>query len=121
MSKLLLFFLAVLLLSGCTQTYYLGRVPQAQFTYPNANVTPMTKVKGESSTRLKLFMMPSVSSAAQSEAYTDALRKAQGADVLINLDTYHKITQLIVIPIYWSKYQVEGTSAKQEIGKQKLK
>jgi hypothetical protein len=56
------------------------------------------------------------------EAYVDALSKSQGADVLINVDAYHKVTQipLPIITLYFSKYIVDGTSAKQEIGKQKL-
>jgi hypothetical protein len=119
-----LFQLSVLtaLMTSCTQTFYMGKLSQAHFTYPNSNVTPLTKVSGQSQTKFKILVPPSVSSKVMSEAYSDALSKSQGADVLINLDAYHKVTQipLVFITVYFSKYMVEGTSAKQEIGRQKL-
>jgi hypothetical protein len=111
-----------LLMTGCTQTFYIGRFQQAQFTYPNSNVTPLTKVSGTSSTTFKILLPPSITSKVVNEAYMDALSKSQGADVLINVDAYHKVTQIPLpfITLYFSKYMVDGTSAKQEIGKQKL-
>ncbi|HZY78077.1 MAG TPA: hypothetical protein VFE50_01045 [Cyclobacteriaceae bacterium] len=109
--------------SGCVQTYYLGRIPEAQFTYPNANVTPLNKVKGSSPSVFKAFRPPMVTSKAMSEAYSDAISKSQGADVLINADTYQRIFTLMLpyVPIFFSRYIVEGTAAKQEVGKQQLK
>lgn len=122
MRYVILFAALALLSSGCTQTYYIGRFPQSHFTYPNANVTPMTKVNGRSTTKFKLFVPPSVTSNVVSEAYSDALSKAQGADLLINVDAYHKVTQVPIpfITLFFSKYIVDATSAKQEIGKQAL-
>lgn len=117
MKKLFLCLLVCASLSSCTKTLYVGRLPQTHFSFPNANVTPLNKVKGEAS-RVKLLMPPMVNSALVNEAYGSALSKAQGADGLINVDLYQKQTSLFIIHIM--KYLVEGTAVKQEIGKQKL-
>lgn len=115
--KILITLLLMLVFSSCTKTLYYGRLPQTHFSFPNANVTPLNKVSGQSS-RVKLLMPPMVSSAMVNEAYSDALSKSQGADGLINVDIYQKQTSLMIINI--TKYIVIGTAVKQEIGKQKL-
>ena len=120
MKNIITFIALAFLFTSCAQTYYIGRFPQSHFTYPNANVTPMIRVAGKSNMRVKLFMPPSVTSAIVTEAYYDALSKSSGSDLLINIDAYHKITMIPVINLYFSKYTVEGTSAKQEVGKQAL-
>ena len=122
MKPFLIFFAATFLMTSCTSTYYIGRVPQSHFTYPNSNVTPLTRVTGQSETTVKLFMPPSVTSKVTEQAYSDAIAKAAGADLIIDADAYHKVTMvpLLFIYLYFSKYMVEGTAATQEIGKQKL-
>ena len=120
MKRLLTIFTVVgsaLLLYGCTQTYYMGRAPQVHFTYPNANVTPMNKVRGEYSTT-KFLGTPLMTSVMMKGAYDDALRKASGADVLINVDLWMKITPFFIATSL--KYIVEGTAAKQEVGEQDI-
>ena len=120
MKRLLTIFTVVgsaLLLYGCTQTLYMGRAPQVHFTYPNANVTPMNRVKGEFQV-VKFLGTPVVTSDVMKGAYDDALRKASGADVLINVDLWQKITPLFLVTIM--KFQVEGTAAKQSVGEQEI-
>jgi hypothetical protein len=122
MRKFIVLAILALVCSSCTQTFYIGRFPQSHFTYPNANVTPLNKVRGVSATRAKLFIAPSVTSRIQSEAYSSALAQSQGANLIINVDAYHKVTfiPLYVINLYLSRYIVEGTAAKQEVGRQQL-
>jgi hypothetical protein len=118
----LLLIVAAFISASCTQTFYIGKFPQSHFTYPNANVIPLTKVSGKSETKVKIFLPPSVTSSIMDQAYSDALRKASGADLMINVDAYHKVTQIPLwfINLYISRYLVDGTAAKQEVGKQKL-
>jgi hypothetical protein len=116
MNRLILLLLFVGL-SSCTKTLYMGRAPQTHFSFPNANVTPLNKVRGEAS-KVKLMFPPMVNSTLINQAYADALSKAQDADGLINVDIYQKQTPLLIIHI--TKYIVEGTAVKQEVGKQKL-
>jgi hypothetical protein len=117
MKTLLFLLLTVVTLSSCTKTMYVGRLPQTNFSFPNANVTPLNKVTGEAS-KVKLLMPPMINSAMVNEAYGNAMSKAQGSDGLINVDIYQKQTNLLIVQIM--KYMVEGTAVKQEIGKQKL-
>lgn len=118
MTRILVFVLCMISLSSCTKTLYYGRAPQTHFSFPNANVTPLNKVRGEAS-RVKLLFPVTVNAAMINEAYADALAKSQDSDGLINVDIYMKQTPLLIINI--GKYIVEGTAVKQEIGKQKLK
>jgi len=57
------------------------------------------------------------------EAYTSALMKAPGSDAIINGNAYYVITQvpLMFLNIYIHKMKIDGTAAKQEVGKQILK
>jgi hypothetical protein len=96
----------------------MGRTPQTHFSFPNANVSPLTKVRGLSASKVKLFMPPMVNSKMINQAYADALRQSQGADGLINVDIYQKTTSIYIL--HFTRYIVEGTAVKQEIGRQKL-
>lgn len=122
MRRIPILLAAALMMTSCISTYYIGKAPQSHFTYPNSNVTPLIKVSGRSTTTFKLFVPPSVTSKICEQAYSDAISKAAGADLLINVDAYHKVTMLPIpfVNLYFSKYIVEGTAAKQEVGKQKL-
>lgn len=117
MQKLLVTLLCLMILSSCTKTMYLGRAPQTHFSFPNANVSPLNKVTGEASA-VKLLTPPMVNSAMINQAYDNALSKAAGADGLINVDIYLKQTPILIL--HFSKYIVEGTAVKQEVGKQVL-
>lgn len=123
MKKFIPLMMAAVMLSSCTQTLYMGRVPQTHFTYPNSNVSPLNQVSGESNAKIKLFTPPGLTSSIINEAYYNALSKAPGSDGIINANAYQVITliPLYVIQLYIMKYRIEGTAAKQEIGKQVLK
>ncbi|MFZ9503971.1 MAG: hypothetical protein ACO263_05305 [Cyclobacteriaceae bacterium] len=124
MKKLIPLVVFAALLSSCTQTLYMGRIPQTHFTFPNSNVEPLNKVTGESNTRIRIFMPPTApTSTIINEAYTSALMKAPGSDAIINGNAYYVITQvpLMFLNIYIHKMKIDGTAAKQEVGKQILK
>lgn len=117
MKKIILLSLCTMFFMGCSKTYYVGRVPSFHFTYPNANVTPLNKVRGEAKITM-IFGTPFVTSALQQQALQNALSKSNGGDILINVDVYQKLTSLIIINTL--TLIVEGTAAKQEIGKQDI-
>ena len=117
MKNLIAFIAIAALMSSCAKPFYLGRVPQLQFTYPNANITPMGQVRGEAK-KTKFLGIPYVTSALQQAAYQDALAKQPGSDVLINADLYVLNQNFIIVKTI--KYIVDGTAAKQEVGKQDI-
>jgi hypothetical protein len=122
MKKILLMSaIATLMLSSCTQKFYL-RSAQAQFTYPNSNVVPTgQKVTGKVS-KIKLFLPPSITSELEGQAVNAALRQSNGADILINVDKFWNVTMipLYIINLYVATYTVEGEAAKMTLGKQDL-
>ena len=110
-----------LMLSGCTQSFYLGKKPQSNFAYPNSNVAPLQRVSGKAS-KTKIFYPPTVDAIIEREAIEDALRGASGADLLINYQVYAKLTlvPLLYINIYTLTVTVEGTAATADLGYQLL-
>lgn len=116
MRKLLLLILIGSCVS-CSKTYYVGRVPSYQFTYPNANVTPLNLVRGEAK-KTKFLSSPYITSSLQQQALQDALSKSSDGDILINVDVYQKMTNLFIVNSL--KLIVEGTAAKQVVGKQDI-
>jgi hypothetical protein len=117
MKKILLLLFISILFMSCSKTYYVGRIPSFQFTYPNANVTPLNKVRGEAKKTMFLGT-PFVTSSLQQQALQNALSKSSDGDILINVDVYQKQTNLMIVNTI--KLIVEGTAAKQEIGKQEI-
>nr|VFK53138.1 MAG: hypothetical protein BECKTUN1418F_GA0071002_101711 [Candidatus Kentron sp. TUN]VFK53976.1 MAG: hypothetical protein BECKTUN1418E_GA0071001_101911 [Candidatus Kentron sp. TUN]VFK56073.1 MAG: hypothetical protein BECKTUN1418D_GA0071000_10417 [Candidatus Kentron sp. TUN] len=108
---------ALLLLSACTKSYVVGFDPQSHFEYPNSNIIPLGKVKGEASE--SFFLTPPIpSSRLQKAAIDNALEKKVGSDILINFVETYDITSVPFITTL--TYRVEGTAAKMEIGSQKL-
>lgn len=113
-------FLFATLLMGCSKTYYLGRQPQSEFTYPNSNVEALDgRVSGVTS-KTGFLSTPNVTAEMQKQAISKALSKSQDADILINYSTFKEISEIPVLPITIVKYRVEGTPAKESIGNQDL-
>ncbi|MEM7550072.1 MAG: hypothetical protein AAF363_10365 [Bacteroidota bacterium] len=117
MKKICILFAAAILFSNCSQTFYLGKSPQAHFTYPNANVEPVGQVTGIYK-KTKLFGPPPVTPTVQRTAWNDALSKSNGGNVLINVDTYYKLSIFLIFQTL--TYRVEGTAAKQDVGLQNI-
>ncbi len=92
---------------------------QSHFTYPNSNVKPLGHATGEASTT---SLMPDFNDPnLESEAISNAL-SSRGGDVLINYNERQLVTMvpLLVITIYTTTVQVEGTAAKMTVGEQNL-
>ncbi len=118
--RILAIFLFAALLMGCSQTYYLGRQPQSEFTYPNSNVEALDgRVSGVAS-KTAFLSPPNVTAEMQKQAISKALSKSQDADILINYSTFKEISNIPVLPITIVKYRVEGTPAQESIGQQDL-
>ena len=113
--KIMVFFICTLSLSGCTQTYFQKFDPQSHYTYPNSNVTPLNLVKGQAS-KTTFFTPPMVTASLQHDAIYNALKQANGADLLVNTFHFQDMTSLLILPIYTITYRVEGTAAKMEVG-----
>ncbi len=106
-------------LSGCAQTFYLGKKPQSNFSYPNSNVTPLQRVSGKAS-KTMFFYPPTVDVFIEREAVEDALRGASDSDILINYHVYSKLVFIPFIYVYTLTVTVEGMAASAELGLQRL-
>lgn len=106
------------LVSGCTQ--FTGYQASSHLAYPNGNVTPIGYATA-SETKCR-FLMPVYLEADMQENTFNKAIQSRGGDLLIDhadfLTTW--FIPLLYFNIYCAKYTVEGTVAKQEIGKQKL-
>ena len=100
-------------------------LPQTHYTYPNSNVTPLGPVKARAMVEGTLHDFPNITKAI-SDAINKAIRKS-GGDLLINttvggnLNTYSKFENGKMKVRYEAFVEVQGTAAKMEIGKQKLR
>jgi hypothetical protein len=110
--------ISIILVAGCSKTYFTGFDPQSHFDYPNSNVIPLGKVAGEASSSA-LFSFPFLDSNLKEKAIRNALEQKPDADILINYMQFQKRTDILFI--HTLTLRVEGTAAKMEIGMQKLK
>lgn len=115
---LILMLLVAFSLTGCTQ--FTGYMPSSHLTYPNANVTPIGPGKATSETSCS-WVPQYVTSDMQEQTLAQAIRSRNG-DVLLDYASFttNWFVPLLYVTIYCTKYSVEGTVAKQEIGYQKL-
>ncbi len=103
--------------SGCSTT--MGRyVPSSRLTHPNSKVTVLGRVRAEVSSTA-WFISPSLGPVDLKRAYNDALRQAEGANILINFKENTTYTTYGPLPVSTVKYTIEGQAAKMEIPKQK--
>lgn len=127
--SILVTFIVVLFLSGCSQKFYDGHKVQSDFTPPNSNVELINKkVVGHAS---HTVVYPMGATLAQpgwtSEMFEQAKQKAlEGTDgeLLANIDVLKKMTiiPLLLVTIVTSSYEIEGQPAKiVEVGEQELK
>lgn len=116
-----MFGILVLSMTGCSMGSFVMFFPQSHFSYPNSNVTPLGPGRGESST-WSLFIPVFWDADMQEEALSVAI-KEKGGDMLIDYVGTTNITMypLWVITLYNTRYEVQGTVAKMELGKQILR
>jgi len=93
-------------------------VPNSHFAYPNSNITNLGPVSAE--VKKSAFLIPPTLTLDDVRgAYRSALQKAQGANILIN---FKEDTTFTMYPYFYViSYQIEGTAAHMEVGKQTLK
>lgn len=105
--------------NGCTMASGAWPVAQSHFAYPNSNVVPLGQGKGEAS-RVHWFTIMAIDPDVQEEAVQNAI-KQKGGDMLLDYYAYYTVKQYIPMILTTSEWTVEGTVAKMEIGKQKLR
>ena len=107
-------------MTGCTIMHMSYPEAQSHFDYPNSNVTPMGRAKGTATTA---GMVPAMQDADLEEQAIGKALAASGGDLLVDyhLTTDVKLIPLMFINFYTTTVTVEGTAAKMEIGKQKLR
>lgn len=108
-------------LAGCTVGSSVALKPQSHFSYPNSNVTPIGRVRGEATTQ-SIFAPNFMDADVELEAIQAAL-KEKGGDVLIDyvLSTKTTMIPLFILNVFVTTYTVEGTAAKMVIGKRELR
>lgn len=111
-----------LLATGCTIASGTFPVANSHFVYPNSNVIPLGEGKGEASDA-SVFTLGGFMDPALMEEAVQAAIQTKGGDLLINYDLYYKVIQIPipVFTIFVTTWNAEGTVAKMEIGKQKLR
>jgi hypothetical protein len=104
------------ILAGCSFEYP-GNAHQSNFTYPRSQLTTDKNVYGEATeTTFGFGGGLSITGALKQKAVDEALSSVPGANVLIN---YHEDVIFTFIPtpipIYTTKYSVQGVAAKAEV------
>lgn len=120
--KLLMFGLCIFFLAGCAVGGSARLNPNSHFAFPNSNVKPIGPVVGSSST-FSIIMPTMITGELMESAYKDALSKS-GGDMIIDAvetSTTRMIPTPFYITFYFTSFDVEGTAAKMELGKQILK
>ena len=118
-------FLAVALvtfLSGCTLASFSRLGPQSCFVYPNSNVKALGPAHASAATDPSLVPQGLRESKMDRKLYTQALNSVEGANVITDyvVTARMKVIPLIYINLYWTQYELDGTAAKMEVGKQVL-
>jgi hypothetical protein len=92
--------------------------PQSHFTAPNANVEPIGTVSAQASST---GLLPNLSATLVETAYRNALSQ-KGGDTLINIKFQRKVSyfSLLVLNIYTTTVDVQGTAARVTMGKQQI-
>ena len=114
--------LAMLVLApGCSTTVG-DTYPSTHFTFPNSNVKPMGTVSAQK-TKGSVFIPRVFKSKDLVEVMNDALAQKPGSDILINVKADTVLTQIPIpiLTIYFTKWRIEGTAAKMEVGEKDLR
>ena len=108
----------VLSAGGCTIASGVWPVPQSHFADPNSNVLPLGPGKGEASTMG--FGMPDIMDVDLMEAAVQSAIREKGGDLLVDYYLFYDIKTYFPM-VHSITWRAEGTVAKMEIGKQKLR
>lgn len=117
-----IFLLAVFASAGCTigRRYETGH--SSHFAFPNSNVQPLGPAKATVVTDQSIGVpSPIRSGDGDLKAFNAAIGKVSGADLLIDWTMKNEVKQAGPLPFYWTVSSVEGTAAKMEIGRKKLR
>lgn len=106
---------------GCSSKFGM-MMPSDRFAYPNSNIEPLGRVNATVSS-LNLFVCKKVDKEMYHEARHKALQQ-HGGDMILNAKftttvTVYPIVPPIIAPCL-TELTVDGTAAKQTIGRQEL-
>ena len=113
---------SLLVLGGCTIASSVRLAPQSHFVHPNSNVKALGPVRSSAMSQIGLVPQGMRTSEMDSILYNKALAQERDADMIID---YVMTSRLLLIPLlylnfYMTMYELEGTAAKAEVGKQVL-
>lgn len=110
----------IVALTGCTMKVG-SMIPNDRFAYPNSNVEPLGKV--QASVSKWSVVVPITPTKELFEELRAEAAKQKGGDMIINakMTTDTLMIPLYVLYIYRTEVTLEGTAAKQTIGRQELK
>ena len=113
---------SLFVLGGCTIASSVRLAPQSHFVHPNSNVKALGPVKATAKSTLGLVPQGMRTSEMDAMLYNKALAQQQDADMIID---YVMTSRLLLIPLlylnfYMTTYELQGTGAKAEVGKQVL-
>jgi hypothetical protein len=110
------FLIISIALGGC-MTKVGSLMPNDHFAYPNANVEPLGPVK--SSMAKWTVLIPMIPTKETFEELRSDGLKQQGGDLLINGKVTTQMFKLANL-VFYTELTMEGTAAKQTIGRQEL-
>jgi hypothetical protein len=120
-ATILLLVLFCLGSAGCQAAQFTKLGPQTHFDFPNSNVIPLGPVKAKVDGPGSVFAFPGFSSDYEAQLYNAAISQVAGANMITDYIRTYKVYTLLLLPVYWTTLEIEGTAAKMEVGKQILK
>jgi hypothetical protein len=92
---------------------------QSRFSFPNSNVIPLGPVMA-SVTRPGFIVSADLPDEKWRGLTQEALKKVDGANILINYTQDTIYTTIPVLPVSFVTYRVSGTAARMNVGMQEL-
>jgi len=112
----------VCVLCGCQMAQLNEVGPQSHFAYPNSNVKALGPVRVTERGPTTFLAPPTIKTGELDAAlYNKAISQVAGANMVIDYVRTTKLYSDMIIPIYWTELELEGTAAKMEVGKQELR
>ncbi len=110
----------IVALTGCTMKFGM-MIPNDRFAYPNSNVEPLGRVTATVSKGS--WFTPQMADKQMYEELKSQALKQKGGDMIIDAKLTTKITMYPLLYFYYfnTELSIDGTAAKQTIGRQELK
>ena len=109
----------IVIMTGCTMKFGVT-FPNDRFAYPNSNIEPLGKIHAEVEKWSVVF--PVVADKERYESLRGQAAKQKGGDMIVNgrFQTEVLMIPLYMINVFRTTVTLDGTAAKQTIGRQEL-